>query len=77
MSLELANTIELLDELAKRFEHFVYIGQKAPKNEDPDKTTAFVYKYKGGAHHAMGLCFTLQNAILSDLPTTEITLDDL
>lgn len=77
MNLELVNTIDLVEELSKRFDTCVIIGLKAPLAANRDEASPMLWKYRGGALQAIGLCQMAGIFIASDIGHTHLTQEDL
>lgn len=62
MSLELADTNDLLDELCARFDHLVFAGMKVRPDGNPESPDGQLYEKKhtkGNTRVCQGLCFAL------------------
>lgn len=75
MNLELANTFELAEELAKRFETCIIMGLKAPLTSTGKDASPM--KYRGGALEAIGMCHMATMFIASDIGLSGLTKDDI
>ena len=75
MNLEVVNTVELIDELTKRFERVVFAGMKPAKNESD--LSPLAWKYKGGAIEATGLCAMVTALILTDVGIRDLPTSDI
>lgn len=64
MNLELAETDDLIEELAKRFDSLAIVGQKAPSNEAPDEQR-MAWRHKGNKFLVLGLLVNHVNHINS------------
>ena len=67
MNLQLTSTLEIVQELKNRFDHFALVGMK-----DRGRGIEEIFKeYSGNSHTCMGLCDDIKDTILYNIQELE------
>jgi hypothetical protein len=73
-ALELASTVQLYDELQKRFDHLVFVGvQFRPSQENPNNENR-VRRFKANVHICTGLAFGIAYRLQGEVVLQETPL---
>lgn len=73
-ALELSSTIELYEELAKRFDSVIFVGvQDRPREDNPINQNR-LRQFKGNMHFCAGLCIDMASRMVKGVQAQEITL---
>jgi hypothetical protein len=73
-ALELSSTVQLYDELQKRFDHLIFVGiQHRPTHENPRNENR-MRRYKGDAHICTGLAAGIAHRLQVEVSAQETTL---
>lgn len=71
--LSLATNEELIDELRKRFDHFVFNGLRKTTQYSGDQENIHWIQYDGQYHMLLGLASAISMDIFKDHPADKVT----